>query len=62
VKLAAKTKRKTHQCGFCQTGHHDLCPESIKGAAGGPETTWYCSCATADHDPDKIEVEFEPEE
>ncbi len=62
MKVAAKERKKTHKCGFCQTRHHELCPESIVGAAGGPDTVWYCSCATAGHDPDLIEVEFEPDE
>ncbi len=62
MKVTAKTRKKTHQCGFCQTKHHDLCPVSIKGAAGGPASVWYCSCATAGHDPDNINVEVDEED
>jgi hypothetical protein len=39
-------------CGFCGTGHHKLCPRTIKNAnPGRTDGLWICKCWKCDPEP-----------
>lgn len=38
----------THKCGYCMTGHHELCASGITGTPKGQPTLWRCTC-TCEH-------------
>jgi hypothetical protein len=52
-RLTSRSLRGKSLCGFCMTGHHQLCPGSVKNARpatpDGADRTWYCQCAQAGH-------------
>jgi hypothetical protein len=36
-------------CGFCATGHHFLCPVTIRNGSAAQNPVWSCPCAELDH-------------
>jgi hypothetical protein len=37
-------------CGFCATGHHDICPGLVRNATDeNPDRTWMCPCYHNNH-------------
>jgi hypothetical protein len=47
---AAKAKPKPrHPCGFCATGDHNLCKETIRNGSQAKVAVWECPCWQAGH-------------
>jgi hypothetical protein len=46
---AGKPAAKRHPCGFCATGHHDLCPGIIRNGALAKIPVWSCLCSEEAH-------------
>ena len=42
-------KKRVSQCGFCETRHHDLCPNTVKNGKNAPNPVWYCGCSLNGH-------------
>lgn len=43
----ATTTLLLHSCGFCQTGHHNLCPGAVRNATKArKDGLWVCPCDT----------------
>lgn len=42
-------------CGFCSTGHHPLCPGTIRNGANAPNPLILCPCAEDGH-PESMEA------
>jgi hypothetical protein len=51
---AGAAPRKTrpavrYPCGFCSTGHHVLCPATVKNGSAVTDKTWTCPCSEQGH-------------
>lgn len=42
-------KKRISRCGFCETGHHQFCPVSVKNGSNAPKPVWYCGCSLNEH-------------
>lgn len=45
----AVKEKPRHPCGFCSTGHHKLCPETIRNGSSAKVKVWECPCWEAGH-------------
>jgi hypothetical protein len=50
--LPSGKRNKPWPCGFCSTGHHELCPDLKGGVRNAdpmaPDRIWHCICFQAD--------------
>lgn len=49
ARMAARSTSGRSPCGFCSTGHHTLCPRTIRNGSAAKDPVWSCVCAEEEH-------------